>query len=217
MFCLIILSLTFAYSQTTVKSDCDVKLDNIFKAYNLKIKYETVQYIYNAKALPKNDLFLNNSFELIRGISYFEKKQDITPEIKSGELENVEWMSKEEMDLYIERLNCTPDDAYKEYEVFLQNIQLEKEMYLKCIDMELVKGDESEYAKDEIFYSFKHPWTSLLPPKITKLDFLKVFKEYILIDEKREMPDSVRAFAFLNCGCKIPPFVSLSPTKNKKQ
>jgi hypothetical protein len=90
-------------------------------------------------------------------------------------------------------------------------------MYLRCIDIELAKGGESEYAKDEIFYSFGHPWSSLLPPIITKLDFLKVFKEFVLDDNNGDIPDSLRAYAFLNCGCKIPPFVSLSPIKSQKQ
>jgi hypothetical protein len=84
-------------------------------------------------------------------------------------------------------------------------------MYSKCIDLELLKGDVSEYAKDKISYSFHEPWSSLSSPMITKLDFLKVFKEFILNDDKNYMPDSVRAYAFLRCGCKIPPVWALSP------
>ena len=175
------------YPQTELDLDWGGKIENIFKAHNLKIKYETVQYIYNAKGFPKNDSFLNSSFELIRGFPYFEEAQDTISEVKHGKLMNVEWMSKEEINRYIERLNCTPEEAYKEYKVFLRNIQLEKDMYLRCIDIELAKGGESEYAKDEIFYSFGHPWSSLLPPIITKLDFLKVFKEFVLDDNNGDI------------------------------
>ena len=226
VFYLFLSTMAFVYSQTEVdtmqtevESDCDTNLENIFKVHDLRIKFETVLFIYKHKegGFHKNNSFLNNSFQLIRGIPYFKEQKDSISGVSSGELVKVEFMSKEEMSQYIEQLNCTPEEASNEYEDFVRNIQFEKDMYLRCIDIELTKGGESEYAKDEIFYSFGHPWSSLLPPMITKLDFLKVFKEFVLNDNKGGMPDSVRAFVFLNCGCKIPPFVSLSPIQNKKQ
>lgn len=196
-FCLFFFLSIFVYSQTELESDCKTNLENIFKAHSLKIKYETVLYIHNAKSFPKNDSFLNRSFELIKGYPYFKEEKEAKSEIKQGELEKVEWMSKEEMDRYIEQLDCTPEQALKEYIVFLQNIRLKKELYLKCIDVELTKGTESEFIKHKIFYSFRTPSSSLLPPMITKLDFLKLFKKFIFIDDEPILPSYLKIKDYL--------------------
>ncbi|MDR1169479.1 MAG: hypothetical protein LBK97_01430 [Prevotellaceae bacterium] len=111
------------------------------------------------------------------------------------------------MDSYIEQINCTPEEALKEYLCFIQDIKLEKEIYLKCIDTELAKGDLSEYARKFIsLYKFLEPGMSVIGPpwKFTKLDLLKVFKEFILNDNEEVLPDSLRISAYLKCGCKIP-------------
>ena len=69
---------------------------------------------------------------------------------------------------------------------------LEKEDYMNCIDSELAKGEASEYEKDKIYnYDFRPPGSSLLPFQteiITKLNFLKIFKEFILIKEEEVLP-----------------------------
>ncbi|MDR1119413.1 MAG: hypothetical protein LBM08_00670 [Dysgonamonadaceae bacterium] len=126
--------------------------------------------------------------------------------IKPGELVEVEWMSEEEMDSYVEQLNCTPAKAHKEYRELIRDIKSEKELYLKYIDAELAKGDLSEYAKDGMLYNFLEPGMSVmgLPWKFTKLDFLKIFKEFVINDNEEVLPDGVRVYAYLKCGCKIP-------------
>jgi hypothetical protein len=110
------------------------------------------------------------------------------------------------MDSYIEELNCTPKEALKEYLDFIQDIKLEKELYLQCIDVELAKGDLSGYAKDGMLYNFLEPGMSVIGPpwKFTKLDFLKIFKEFVINDNEEVLPDGVRVHAYLKCGCKIP-------------
>jgi hypothetical protein len=186
----------------------------VFKAHDLKIKYETVEYIYKATEkkssfmFPKHNDFidiLNHYRKIITGVpQYFEKQED-SINVNHGELVEVKWMSEEEINRYVEYLNCTPEKAVKEYMDFIENIKLEKEIYLKCIDTELAKGDSSEYAKDKMFdYDFLPPFQSLIPPPITKLDFLKVFKEFIFKDNKDVLPDRMRVYVYLTCNCKVP-------------
>ncbi|WP_148038905.1 hypothetical protein [Proteiniphilum sp. X52] len=77
---------------------------------------------------------------------------------------------------------------------------------MKCVDIELAKGDQSKYAKSRIHYDFMEPMTSVMTPWITKLDFLKVFKEFNLIDEELFLPEYYRVKAYLECGCKLAPY-----------
>ncbi len=118
LFCLSILPFAFVYPQTGVKSDCESNFKNIFEVLKLKEKYEIVQYIYKNKdghRFSKNDVFLNNYFQIIKGFRYFEEQQDSISGLKPGKLVKVEWMSKEEMNRYLEQLNYTPEEAYKDY------------------------------------------------------------------------------------------------------
>ena len=205
VICLFLIPFACVYSQSKIDSVCK----NIFKAHLLKIRYEAVQSIYKdiqkKKNFPKDGYYLNRYFEAIRGFPIpSNEKCNLTSGVNPGELMDVEWMSEEEMNKYIEQLNCTPEKALKEYIDFIKNIKLEKEVYLKCIDVELAKGDSSEYANDLFFYNFHPPMQSLLPTEMTKLDFLKVFKEFIFSDNAEILPDGVRVSAYLKYGCKIP-------------
>jgi hypothetical protein len=219
-------------SQSGVELDCNLNLESIFKVHNLKMRYEAVDYVYNAREKNNKFIFfkdsssLNGLFELISGFPMESKEeQDSILRVKSektvgfdeavrlqkdgikpGELVEVEWMSEEEMDSYIEQLNCTPEKAHKEYRELIRDIKSEKEIYLQCIDTELAKGDLSEYAKEGVLYKFLEPGMSIIGPpwKFTKLDFLKVFKEFVINDNERVLPDGMRVHAYLKCGCKIP-------------
>lgn len=206
LFCLSISPFAFVYSQTGVELDCETNFKNIFEVLRVKEKYQIVQYIYKYKDVnhfSKNDVFLNNFFQIIKEFRYFEKQQDSLSGLKPGESVKAEWMSKEEMSRYLEQLNYTPEEAYKDYKDFIRIIKLEKDIYLNCIDTELSKGDSSEFSKGRISYDFKDPWASIIPPGITTLDFLKVFKEFILNDDLETLPDYWRVKAYLKCGCKI--------------
>jgi hypothetical protein len=209
VFFLSLLPFAFIYSQSEAGLDCNLNLENIFKVYDHSIKYETVRYIYkrNEKEgrFTKNDVFLNGYFKLIRGYPlYPEKQNDSISGVNSGELGklvSVEWMSKEEMDRYIEQLDYPPEQALKEYKDCIRNIQSEKEAYLKCIDAELAKGDLSEYAKKNIIpYGFKPPESSImpLPTRLSKLDFLKVFKEFIFNKNETVLPEGQRIIRYLS-------------------
>jgi hypothetical protein len=217
VFCLSLFPITFTYSQSETDSVCNLNLEEIFKVYTHKIKYETVQYIYkrNEKegSFTKNDGFLNISFELIKGYPlYPEKQNDSISCINFGELWKlgkpvpVEWMSKEEMDRYIEQLDYTPEHALSEYKCLIRNIKSEKETYLKCIDAELAKGDLSEYAKKFITpYGFMRPEWSLMPHpnRLSKLDFLKVFKEFIFNKNEDVLPEGQRIVRYLSCRIDV--------------
>jgi len=184
-------------------------LENIFQIQEYKYKYEIVQFIYkyrNGGMFLKNDFFLNYSFELIRGCPYFEEKAEVWEggivrlpiSVEQEKIVKVEWMSKEEMNRYLEHLNFTPEEALLNYINFIQKIKLEKGMYLKCIDEVIAKRSASKkYAKPKISYYFKPPHQSLLPPPMSELDFLKVFKEFIINNDEEVLPDYVRVMNFL--------------------
>ena len=107
----------------------------------------------------------------------------------------VKCLSKEEVKRYIDYL-LMPEEVYEEYRDLIQHIKSGKEIYLKCIDAELAKGDLSGYAAP---YSFTNPMSSLLPPlsSLTKLNFLKLFKEFIFNNNEEVLPDVLRADAYL--------------------
>ena len=74
-----------------------------------------------------------------------------------------------------------------------------------CIDAELAKGDLSEYAKGGMLYNFVPPMVSHIHPvTINKLDFLKVFKEFVINGNEEILPDDERMYAYLKRGCKLP-------------
>lgn len=210
LFSLFLLPFAFVYPQTEAKSDCEKNLEDIFKVLELKIKFEIVEDLYKESWQRESFLFstfnhylLNRYFMLIRGSSYFENPIDSMPHIKP---EETEYMSKEEIDNYLERLNYTPGEAYKDYTDFIRNIKREKEFYLKSIDVELTKYFDSEYAKHILRYVRTSPSPSLSPPWITKLDYLNVFKEFIFNNDEVSLPNFFRVKVYLDCGCKTPYF-----------
>ena len=108
----------------------------------------------------------------------------------------VKWMSKEELNNNYIKYLYTPEEVFKEYISLIQHIKYEKETYLRCIDAELAKGNLPGYAGS---YSFMNPISSLLPPlaSLTKLNFLKIFKEFIFNNNEEFLPDELKADAFL--------------------
>jgi hypothetical protein len=162
------------YSQT----EEDRNIENIFKAHYLKIKYECVQYIYDESKKehsPIHDSSIemrNHYFELIKGYPLTVEEQ------------------KEDINSYIEQLSCTPEQTLKEYKDFIQKIKSEKEIYLKCINAELTKGNLSKYANESIApYFFSLPaWLNMLP-RLSRLDFLQIFKEFILVGNEDVLPE----------------------------
>lgn len=197
--------------QTELESDCEAKLENIFKVYDFKRKYDIVEDIYKESKKRESILFSNYNdgrlsylFELIRGFLYFEPNDSI-PITKLGEPQKIEYMSEYEVNIFIERLNYTPGEAYKEYADYIRDIKLKKDLYLRCIDMELVKSFSSEYSKDMLQYEviLAPPSLSHLPI-ISKLHFMILFKEFILYEDEAILPDYFRAMVYLDCGCKTP-------------
>jgi len=224
---IIVLSLSlffsaFVYSQT---EEPDLNLETIFKTHDLKIRYEAVAHLFEKRETRQTIIFeknpsslnmLNRLSELIIGVSIYPEKYDSLSLGKCDKQEEVhsnfsamsdmkilknvavEWMSDEEIDSFIEQIGTTPKEAFKEYQDFIRNIKDEKEIYLNCIDVELAKGDESKYADEDLYYNFKDPMSSLLSPGISKLDFLKVFKEFILNNNEDILPDVLRIKSFWN-------------------
>ena len=201
--------LTYTQSQTVNwklynSSDplCMQKLDDIFKVIGFREKYETVQSIYNCKRIPKYDDYFNHAFKLIRGCWYYEETDPVSGLIQ-GKLGKEEMMSQKEKKSYLEQLNYTPEEAYKDYRDQIRNLKLEKEIFLKCIDEEIAKGSESIYAKEHVEYYYKPFHSSFFPLTMTKLDFLSVFKKFILNNDEEVLPDYVRAKSYLQNECKL--------------
>ena len=234
LFSLCVLPSAFVYSQTEAELDCKANLENIFKVFAQKIKYEAIHSIYTKLDIKDSIIRDKNSFFYIDWNSFFESiKEPLyvnsdgireTEDIRSMTTEGidnrywkqfkdsidriehvrVESISEEEMNKYGRMINCMQEEAFKEYLDLIQKIKLEKEIYLKCIDAELAKGDSSKYAKDIIIsYNYRPPMSSLLGISITKLDYFKVFKEFILNDNREVLPDYLIMKAYLKCGCKI--------------
>ena len=156
-----------------------------------------------------NHRYLNHIFEFIKGFPYFESKDSI-PIIKVREPLQVEYMPEEEVNKFIEQLNYSPREAYRSYYHSIRNIKLEKELYLRCIDVELAKSFDSEYTTDILRYEQSFP-SPTHPPIISKFHFLKVFKEFILNDDEAVLPNYFRAMVYLECGCKTPSFKEYAP------
>ena len=199
---------------TELPSDCEANLENIFKTYDLKVHYDIVERLYQEAKKRETVFFsnynygyLNHLFTLIRGVPYFEQPTDSITMVNPGEQAEVEYMSEEAVDEYLKRLDCTPGEAYRNYYHFIRKIKLEREAYLKCIDEELAKNLDSTYRNETLRYDvFQGPPLLAEFPVISKFHFLKLFKEFILIDDEALLPDYFRAMVYLDCGSKTPYF-----------
>ncbi|MDR2563487.1 MAG: hypothetical protein LBC98_06035 [Prevotellaceae bacterium] len=188
-------------------------MQNIFKALNLKIKYEAVEYFYKfciehnkfKNVTPEKDYNgdCSHSFKTLTGFSLDAEIQQDT----IGTDINVD------MKDFVKQLYYPTKEAWQEYRKFLwqkymdfiRNIKPEKETYLKCIDAELAKGELSGYAHKSVQYDFYSPLSSvILFAGLAKLDYLEIFKEFILNDNNEVLPGGIPVVVYLKCGCKIP-------------
>ena len=190
VFCFSFLPFAFVYPQSGVESDCDSIIDNILKVNRLQLKSEIIKYFYDHQ---KNGYYYTSKgfwdgwSLLLRFPMDFEEYGD-----EDGVKLNIKNLS-------------TPEEVIKECRDLIKNIKSNKEMYLKCIDAELAKGELSEYANLEkgnmAFYTYPPRHMSNIPPPFplfrTKLDFLKVFKEFIFNKDEDVLPDGVVVYNFL--------------------
>lgn len=190
---LCLLSFSFVYSQPEEELHCRSDLEKIFKTIDHKIKYETVRHFYMESQKSNSFIYIlsdnawNHYYQLIRGHSMLKEHN-----ADSGNISSVKRISQEEMNRRIELLDCTPEKALNEYVDFIKNIKSEKEKYLNCISVEVIKRDSSIYAKEQIgFYDFLPPGQSNIHPSglMKKLDFLKVFKVFIFDNNEDILPD----------------------------
>ncbi len=203
-----------AETPTESPSACETNLENIFKTFDLKVHYDIVERLYQESKKRESIFFsnynygyLNYLFTLIRGVPYFEQPTDSITMVNPGEHAGVEYMSEEAVDEYLKRLDCTPGEAYRNYYRFIRKIKLEREAYLRCIDVELAKNLGSIYRNETLRYDvFQGPPLLAEFPVISKFHFLKLFKEFIFIDDEALFPDYFRVMVYLDCGCKTPYF-----------
>ncbi|MDR0603175.1 MAG: hypothetical protein LBG80_02585 [Bacteroidales bacterium] len=204
MFYLCLFPFALVYSQSGIDSVCksnNANIDDIYKVFDHKIKYEMVQYIYYWKkkynGMPEENWrrhFFNNK---TRGlpVAIEEQKDSISGVTVKKQ------MSDEEFNKHIE--HCTPEQAFKEYKDLIRNIKSQKEIYLKCIDAEFAKAkvDSVGYAKGYLLglYHFKPVMDSYMEPPggIRSLNFLKIFKEFVLFDNEEVLPDGSRVDTYL--------------------
>ena len=229
VLCLFLLPFAIVYPQTevdtihaVVESNCETNLENIFKVYDLKRKYDIIEDIYKESKQKESILFsnynypyLSHLFKTIRGVPYSEQLSDSIPIENPREMgkRKIVYMPEETVNEYIKQLDCTPGEAYRVYYNSIRNIKLKKELYMSCIDTELAKSySDSEYAKGTIVYVLPSSQSPLSPlPIISELDFLKIFKEFIFIDGEVVLPNYFRVMVYLDCGCKTPYFKEPSP------
>ncbi len=227
MFCLSLLPFAFVYPQTEVKLDCETNLEDIFKVNDVKIKFDAVGSLYKEldiknSIIRKKDGHLwefkkywNDYSMAIRGIPMvFENHSDSIFEVSkipisganSQRCEIIENFSEDQMNRFIKQIDCTPHKALEEYRDYTRKIKLEKEKYLKCIDTELAKGDLSKYAKKHMVYTYLSATKPMLAPpySITQLDFLKIFKEFVINNDFDVLPPAAAAYVYLNCNRHIP-------------
>ncbi len=123
-----------------------------------------------------------------------------------GDMVPVKSLSTEELNEIIQKLECPPGKALGEYKNLIQKIKSQKEFYSKCLDEEIAKGDSSIYAKKQMsFYHIKNPMSSYIASiqRMNKLDYLKVFREFIINEDEEVLPDVLRAYMYHKHGCKI--------------
>jgi len=100
------------------------------------------------------------------------------------------WLTDEEMSHFVKQLNATPRDAREEYARFIRDVKSARDRYVKCIDAELAKDDLSEFAEVSLLYAFLEAGDSIGGPQtLTKLTFLRIFKEFILDADGAILPD----------------------------
>jgi hypothetical protein len=228
VFYLSLFPFAFVYSKSGVDSVCKSNIENIFNVHKIKYKYQVVRFICSKEKdvsyWTRYLLGLSKSPDCeeqkgsISGMGiermsdeefdrYIEHLEDSVFGKGKFVKDNGERMSDEEKNRYLEQINCTPEKIFEEHTYLIKNIKAEKEKYLKCIDAELAKGESSQYAKDNItpYYFLSPPMQSVLslPGNITKLDFLKVFKEFVLNDDEKSLPEGFRVYVYLKCNCKI--------------
>lgn len=215
---LCLLSITVAYPQSGSFLTCNTTLENIFKAHDLKIKYEAAQSLYRILGIQDSTVTnkrsflhisrsgLNTYFEAIKGhpmeayespVLHSEQTKD---SISRSEPVPVMGITHEEMSSFVKQLNCRPQEVFKEYMGFIQDIKSEREKYVKCIDTELAKGNLSEFATAGMLYTFVEAGSSIIGPpgRITKLDYLKIFKEFIFTENEEILPGGTGVYAYLN-------------------
>ena len=172
-----LLSLNFVYLQTRVDSDCNSNIEKIFKVLNLKIKYEAIQSFYTDSIIYK----------------------------KFGKSEENRRSYEKEIKVFNPN-NCTPEEAFIAYRDFIRNIKSEKEKYLKCIDAEIAKGDSSDYTNKLLsLYNYLPLWQSNGLVSVTKLNFLKIFKEFIFNKDEEVLPECFRIRSYIQGNCKTRP------------
>ena len=219
VFCFSFLPFVFVYPQSGVESDCcDSMIENIFKVLGLKVKYELIQYLYEESEKENSILQILSDEGWIGHFGLPMNYRDTIPSEKKvirnsrGEFVEVEKVTRipmEEVKKYIKQLNCTPDEAFRKYGGLIEKIKSEKEKYLRCLNAEFAKGDLSVYQDKHLGgYNYLPPEESNGLVSVTKLNFLKIFKEYIFNQDEEVLPECFRVRAYIQGNCRTNPFMN---------
>jgi hypothetical protein len=191
VFYLCLLPAVLVYAQPTTDNICHINLEKICKILDLKIKCEAVERLYE---LSKRDAVL--TITLQKDYSHYFEEITGVP-LDSGYYKGITSVKD-----FVKQLNYPPSKAWQEYRDFIENIKSEKELCLKCIDAELAKGDSSEYANKKKSYYYYHSRSSFFWAPLSLVDYLKVFKKFILIDNENVLPSGFCVIAYLEKGEK---------------
>ena len=190
----------FVSAQSEADSICSANIEKIFNVLDLKIKYETAVYFEEFIENKNNEIIVKLTedqyaryFEEITGVQLDtgKYKGGISVEIKAED--------------FAKKLNYSSSQALRAYTDFIKNIQSDKELFLKCIEAELAKGKLSKYEGYYVDYNYyPRKFSSLKSdPNLTQLNYLRLFKDFILNDNEEVLPHRLQVIAYLQCGCKI--------------
>ena len=238
-FCLLFLSLGILSAQPVDDSLCRARIQTMFKVLDLKIKAEAVESFYSLQATTNgfkvmdDDSMINKlgapllSLETVKSDASCRRDPVFSFKWHTGfslddeiRKDTVGANLNMEVNDFVKQLKHPTAEAWKiyrsilwrQYTDLIEDIKSDKETYLQCIDAEFAKGESSEYSGKVAPYDFRSPTSSLMgnPPYLAKLDYLEVFKEFVLNDTLlRGLPQGLEAVVYLKCGCRIPFYHSI--------
>jgi hypothetical protein len=196
-----------AYSQSATGVDGISYLDTVLKTQSLKVRFE--QLLNDTYDAPFYSLYMfcdfpTDFFERQKnpatavGIKKNAKRVDAI-EQHNDSLYTTEGRNMNEADSI--RLNQKAEQVFAEYRNLIRKINSEKDIYMKAVDAEIAKGSMSKYAKSRCTYHFFPSFSSVrYPLSITQLEYLKIFREFVLEGKEELLPCGWRADEYIRRG-----------------
>jgi len=189
------------------QTDCKALIDDILEIHSMQRRYDIVSWIYanpTSYFTNANNKVLNDDFKLIRSYApNSDLKEEIDPR-KPSKIVKEKTLTKEWADSLVRELHCTPEQALEDYKEYVRQLKTKKDACIACIDAELAKGVASKYVKRiPGWYTYTPPSYMALPKppyEVTTLDYFRLVKEFVLLNDEAILPDGQRADTYLQQG-----------------